>query len=127
MEARQIMSKDAPKPVGPYSQAVLVGHTLYCSGQIALDPKTGELVGRTASEQAERVLGNLNAVLKEAGCDLSDVLKVTMYLRSMADFASVNEVYARHFGNHRPARSTVEVSGMPKGALIEIDAIASVG
>jgi len=127
MEARQIMSKDAPKPVGPYSQAVLVGHTLYCSGQIALDPKTGELVGKTASEQAERVLRNLNAVLKEAGCDLSDVLKVTMYLKSMTDFASVNEVYARHFGNHRPARSTVEVSGLPKGALIEIDAIASVG
>ena len=125
MRAKKIRSKDAPEPVGPYSQAVLVGDTLFCSGQIALDPATGVLVGKTAGEQAERALLNLKAVLREVGCDFSNVVKVTLYLKNMGDFAGVNEVYARYFGENGPARSTVEVSRLPKDALVEIEAVAS--
>jgi len=125
LRAKKIRSKDAPEPVGPYSQAVLVGDTLFCSGQIALDPATGVLVGKTAGEQAERALLNLKAVLGEVGCDFSNVVKVTLYLKNMGDFAGVNEVYARYFGENGPARSTVEVSRLPKDALVEIEAVAS--
>ena len=117
----------APKAIGPYSQAVVVDGTVYTAGQIALDPVTGEVVGRTAAEQTERVLRNLAAVLEAAGSSLGMVVKTTVYLADMADFPAMNEVYARHFGNHKPARSTVQAAGLPKGVRVEIDAIARAG
>ncbi|MHC4547213.1 MAG: Rid family detoxifying hydrolase [Planctomycetota bacterium] len=114
----------APQAIGPYAQAVASGDLLFCSGQIALDPATGELSGTTAADQARRVLANLAAVLAAGGSGLEHVAKTTIYLARMDDFAAVNEVYAAAFGDHRPARATVEVSALPKGALVEVDAIA---
>ncbi len=119
-----IETGDAPAAIGPYSQAVAADGLLYCSGQIALDPETMEMVGATAAEQAHRVLENLEAVLRAGGSGLADVLKTTIYLADMGDFAAVNEVYAAAFGAHRPARATVAAAGLPKGALVEIDAVA---
>jgi len=117
----------APPAIGPYSQAVVVDGMVYTAGQIALDPKTGEVVGRTTAEQTERVLKNLAAVLEAAGSGLAMVVKTTVYLADMADFPAMNEVYAKQFGNHKPARSTVQAAGLPKGVRIEIDAIARAG
>ena len=117
----------APPAIGPYSQAVVVDGMVYTAGQIALDPKTGEVVGRTTAEQTERVLKNLAAVLEAAGSGLSMVVKTTVYLADMADFPAMNEVYAKQFGTHKPARSTVQAAGLPKGVRIEIDAIARAG
>jgi len=117
----------APPAIGPYSQAVVVDGMVYTAGQIALDPKTGEVVGRTTAEQTARVLQNLAAVLEAAGSGLSMVVKTTVYLADMADFPAMNEVYAKQFGNHKPARSTVQAAGLPKGVRIEIDAIARAG
>lgn len=114
----------APKAIGPYSQAIVTGDTVYTAGQVALDPKTGELVGTTVADQTEQVLQNLTAVLAASGSSLGQVVKTTVYLADMADFVAMNEVYARHFGGHRPARSTVQAAGLPKGARVEIDAIA---
>jgi len=119
-----VKTDQAPAAIGPYSQAVASGGFLFCSGQIALDPKTGELVGTTAAEQALRVLANLKAVLEAGGSELGRVIKTTIFLADMADFAAVNEVYAAAFGDHRPARATVAVKALPKGALVEIDAVA---
>ena len=116
----------APQAIGPYSQAVVTGGFVFASGQIALHPATGEMVGSTAAEQAEQVLRNLQAVLQAAGSGLDHVVKTTIYLADMGDFGQVNEVYARHFGDHRPARATVAVAALPKGALVEIEAIAVV-
>ena len=116
----------APQAIGPYSQAVVTGGFVFASGQIALHPETGEMVGSTAAEQAEQVLRNLQAVLQAAGSGLDHVVKTTIYLADMGDFGQVNEVYARHFGDHRPARATVAVAALPKGALVEIEAIAVV-
>lgn len=125
MERRRITTADAPAAIGPYSQAILAGGFVHCSGQIALDPATGTLVEGDVSAQAERVLANLAAVLAAAGSDLSRVVKCTVYLRSMSDFAAVNAVYARHFpGDAPPARATVAVLDLPKGALVEIDCTA---
>lgn len=114
----------APAAIGPYSQAVAADGLLFCSGQIALDPETMEMVGATAAEQAHQVLENLEAVLRAGGSSLKDVLKTTLYLADMGDFTAVNEVYAVAFGEHRPARATVAAAGLPKGALVEIDAVA---
>ncbi len=119
-----VVTDKAPKAIGPYSQAIVTDDTVYTAGQVALDPKTGELVGTTVAEQTERVLQNLTAVLAASGSSLGQVVKTTVYLADMADFAAMNEVYARHFGGHRPARSTVQAAGLPKGARVEIDAIA---
>ncbi|MHC4452908.1 MAG: RidA family protein [Planctomycetota bacterium] len=119
-----IATSDAPGAIGPYSQAVQHNGILYCSGQIPLDPATGELVGSTAAEQADRVLTNLRAVLEAGGASMSSVLKTTVFLADMGDFPDVNEVYARHFGDHRPARATVAVRTLPMSVLVEIDAIA---
>jgi len=119
-----VATDKAPKAIGPYSQAIVTGDTVYTAGQVALDPKTGELVGTTVAEQTEQVLQNLTAVLAASGSSLGQVVKTTVYLTDMADFAAMNEVYARHFGGHRPARSTVQAAGLPKGARVEIDAIA---
>lgn len=119
-----VATDKAPKAIGPYSQAIVTDDTVYTAGQVALDPKTGELVGPAVAEQTEQVFKNLTAVLAAAGSSLGQVVKTTVYLADMADFAAMNEVYARHFGGHRPARSTVQAAGLPKGARVEIDAIA---
>ena len=119
-----VATDKAPKAIGPYSQAIVSDDTVYTAGQVALDPKTGELVGATVAEQTEQVFQNLTAVLAAAGSSLGQVVKTTVYLADMADFGAMNEVYARHFGGHRPARSTVQAAGLPKGARVEIDAIA---
>ena len=119
-----IRTDNAPAPIGPYSQASLAGNELFCSGQIAIDPATGELTGTDAAAQAEQVLKNLNAVLQAADMQFSNVVKTTIYLVDMNDFAAVNTVYAKAFDASKPARSTVAVAALPKGALVEIDAIA---
>lgn len=119
-----VATDKAPKAIGPYSQAIVTDDTVYTAGQVALDPQTGELVGTAVAEQTEQVFKNLTAVLAAAGSSLGQVVKTTVYLADMADFAAMNEVYARHFGGHRPARSTVQAAGLPKGARVEVDAIA---
>ncbi|HLB37205.1 MAG TPA: RidA family protein [Gemmatimonadales bacterium] len=119
-----IATDKAPKAIGPYSQAILVGNVIYTAGQVALDPGTMQIVGQNVAEQTDRVLENLAAVLEQAGSGLQHVVKTTVFLADMADFAAMNEVYARHFGDHRPARSTVAVRTLPKDARVEIDAIA---
>lgn len=121
---RAIATDGAPKAIGPYSQAMAHGGFVFLSGQIPLDPSTGELVSGGLSAGVERVFDNLEAVLKSEGLSLDDVTKATVYLVRMSDFAEMNAVYARRFGNHRPARSTVAVAELPKGAAVEIDLIA---
>jgi len=122
-----VAAAGAPKAIGPYSQAVIVEGTVYTAGQIALDPATNEMVGRTTAEQTDRVLKNLAAVLAAAGSGLGRVIKTTVYLADIADFPAMNEVYARHFGTHKPARSTIQAAALPKGARVEIDAVARSG
>jgi 2-iminobutanoate/2-iminopropanoate deaminase len=125
---RSVVATDrAPAAIGPYSQAVRAGNLLFCSGQIALDPATGELVAGDVVAQTRRVLDNLEAVLAAAGADFGAVVKTTIYLARMGDFAAVNAVYGERVGKTPPARATVEVSGLPKGALVEIDAVALLG
>jgi 2-iminobutanoate/2-iminopropanoate deaminase len=119
-----VSTDKAPKAIGPYSQAIVADNVVYTAGQVALDPQSGELVGKTIIEQTDQVLKNLTAVLAASGSSLGQVVKTTVFLADMADFAAMNEVYARHFGGHRPARSTVQAAGLPKGARVEIDAIA---
>lgn len=114
----------APQAIGPYSQAIVTNGLIFTAGQIALDPQRMELVGTTTAEQTEQVLQNLRAVLEAAGARLEDVVKTTVYLADMADFPAMNEVYGRHFGAHKPARSTVQAAALPKGARVEIDVIA---
>jgi 2-iminobutanoate/2-iminopropanoate deaminase len=127
-KALDIVATDgAPKAIGPYSQAVVVDGMVYTAGQIALDPKTGGIVGQTTPEQTEQVLKNLGAILKAAGSGFELVVKTTVYLADMADFPAMNEVYTRYFPNHRPARSTVQAAALPKAARVEIDAIAKIG
>jgi len=127
MPRQIVQSPDAPAAIGPYSQAVLVtgGRTLYVSGQIALDPTTGTMVGSgDVRAQTERVLDNLAAILTAAGMGFKDVVRCGIFLADLADFAAVNELYAKRFNRAHPARATVQVAGLPKGALVEIDAIA---
>ena len=124
MKLEPVHSDAAPAAIGPYSQAIRAGNLLFCSGQIALDPKTGQIVGTTAAAQAEQVMKNLAAVLAAGGASLASVARTTIFLASMDDFAAVNEVYAKHFGAHKPARATVAVKELPKGGLVEIDCIA---
>jgi 2-iminobutanoate/2-iminopropanoate deaminase len=119
-----IATEGAPKAIGPYSQAVVGGGFLFASGQIPLDPKTGELVGGSIEQSSERIFDNLDAVLREAGLTLADAVKVTVFLTRSEDFPAMNAVYARRFGEHRPARSTVIVAALPKGAPLELDLIA---
>jgi 2-iminobutanoate/2-iminopropanoate deaminase len=121
-----VVSQDAPSPIGPYSQAVAAGGFLFLSGQIALSPSTGEVVGATAAEQAEQVLKNLQAVLSAAGATASSVVKTTIFLTDLSDFSAVNEVYGKVFGasGASPARSTVQVSALPRGVRVEIEAVA---
>lgn len=119
-----ISTSNAPAAIGPYSQAVELNGMLYCSGQIPLDPKTMELVGKNAAEQAKQVMKNLEAVLEVAGTDFSKVVKCSIFLDDMADFASVNEVYGAYFPSEPPARETVAVQTLPKSVLVEISCIA---
>jgi 2-iminobutanoate/2-iminopropanoate deaminase len=125
MSMRMISTDKAPKAIGPYSQGIAASGLLFLSGQVPLDPGTGQLVQGTVQEEVTRVLDNLKAVLEAAGSGLPRVVRTTVYLTSLEDFAAMNEVYARYFGDHRPARSTVQVSALPRGARVEIDAIAS--
>ncbi|MGO9209543.1 MAG: RidA family protein [Terriglobales bacterium] len=119
-----IATKDAPQAIGPYSQAIKAAGLVFCSGQIALDPATGTIVGSDVAQQTERVLQNLAAVLAAAGSGLDRVVKTTVFLKNMGDFAAMNEVYGRHFKTAPPARSTVEAARLPKDVLVEIDVIA---
>ena len=124
MEKDIIFTEKAPAPIGPYSQAVEADGTLYCSGQIPVDPATGD-IPETAEAQARQVLSNLRAVIEEAGAELEDVVKTTIYLTDLRTFATVNAIYGEYFDEETaPARSTVQVAALPKGVLIEIDAIA---
>lgn len=124
---KKIIETDkAPKPIGPYSQAVQYGDLLFTSGQIAIDPATSELLDGDVEEQTQLVLENLKAVLSEAGSSLDKVIKTTIFLKDMNDFIKVNEMYLKYFDASKPARSTVEVSCLPKNVLVEIDCIAAV-
>lgn len=117
-------SAAAPAAIGPYSQAVSVAGFVFTSGQVALDPATGELVAGGFEAEARRVFANLRSVLGAAGCSFGDVVRSTVYLADMADFPVLNRVYAEAFGEHKPARSTVQVAGLPKGARVEVDLVA---
>ncbi len=123
-ERRAIHSDRAPAAIGPYSQAMRAGEWVFLSGQIGLDPATGELVAGGTAAEAARVFANLGAVLDAAGLDFSDVVRVTVYLLDLAEFAAVNQIYAEHFGEPYPARVTVGVASLPKGARVEIEALA---
>ena len=125
---KQIVATDeAPRAIGPYSQAVVAGGLVFASGQIPLDPRTGEFVAGGIREQTERVMQNLSAVLRAAGSGLERVLKATVYLADMADFAEMNEVYGSYFREEPPARSTVQAARLPRDARVEIDVIALAG
>ena len=126
MTIQPIATSNAPKAIGPYSQATVINGMVYTAGQIAFDPTTMEVVTGGIREQTERVLANLQAVLKAAGSDFSKVVKTTVFLVDMADFTAMNEVYAAAFGDHKPARSTVAVAGLPRGVRVEIDVVAAV-
>ena len=124
---RKIINSDqAPAPIGPYSQAIALDNLLFTSGQIAIDPNTGDIIDGDAVAQTRQVLENLKAVLSAAGCNIDTVLKTTIYLKNMDDFTQVNEIYAKYFSDSLPARSTVEVSRLPKNVLVEIDCIANI-
>ncbi len=126
MSDRRVVATDrAPKAIGPYSQAIVAGGMVFCSGMIALDPATGEMVGASdVGVQARRVMDNLRALLEAAGSSLDRVVKTTIYLTDLGDFGTVNEIYGGCFTAAPPARATVQVAGLPKGAMVEIDAIA---
>lgn len=125
MPKKTVMTSQAPKPIGPYSQAVVAGGLLFASGQIALDPETGEIVPGDVSAQTEQVMKNLMAVLKEAKMGPENVVKTTVFLLDMADFPKMNDVYGRYFGKEAPARSTVQAAGLPRGVKVEIDLVAA--
>ncbi len=125
MPKKIVMTPQAPKPIGPYSQAVISGGLLFASGQIALDPETGEIVAGDVVAQTEQVMKNLMAVLKEAKIGPEHVVKTTVFLLDMADFPRMNEVYGRFFGKEAPARSTVQAAALPRGVKVEIDLVAA--
>ena len=120
-----VLTARGPKPIGPYSQAISSSGFVFVSGQVALDPQTGEFVGKDVRQQTERVMENLKGILEASGASLNQVVKTTVFLQDMNDFAAMNEVYARYFTSAPPARSTVQVARLPKEALVEIDVIAS--
>ncbi|MEJ5300959.1 MAG: RidA family protein [Thermodesulforhabdaceae bacterium] len=124
---KYIYSEKAPHPVGPYSHAVQTGNFLFLSGQIGIDPQTGDLVSTDIRDQTKTALNHIKAILEEAGCDIESVVKTTVFLTTMEHFTVMNEIYAEFFGSHRPARSCVAVSKLPKNALVEIEVIAYMG
>lgn len=124
MERKVVLSSDAPKPIGPYSQAIEAGGFIFCSGQIPLDPQTGRIIEGSIHTQTERILTNLKAVLEAAGSSLEQTVKMTVYLTDLADFESLNQVLGKHFPQEPPARAVVQVSALPKNATVEIDLIA---
>jgi 2-iminobutanoate/2-iminopropanoate deaminase len=119
-----IYTPDAPAPIGPYSQAVLAGNTLYVSGNIALDPETGQLINENITEETHAVMKNMEAILRAAGFSFSDVVKCTIFIQDMGQFATINEAYGQYFKTNPPARETVEVSKLPKNVNVEISCIA---
>lgn len=121
---RIINTENAPAPIGPYSQSVLAGNTLYVSGQIPLNPKTGELISTSIEEETEMVMNNIQAILTEAGVDFSNIVKCSIFVKDLGDFALINETYGKYFPNNPPARETVEVSRLPKDVNVEISCIA---
>jgi len=121
-----ILTDRGPKPIGPYSQAIRTNGFLYVSGQVALDPKTSEMSGTDIRQQTERVFENVKGILEAAGSNLHHIVKTTVFLKDMNDFAAMNEVYAKYFTSAPPARSTVQVSRLPKDALVEIEVIAAI-
>mmetsp|Transcript_25755 Transcript_25755/g.71930 ORF Transcript_25755/g.71930 Transcript_25755/m.71930 type:complete len:171 (+) Transcript_25755:3-515(+) len=123
-EIKEIKTDNAPAPVGPYSQAVQVAGTLYCSGQIALDPTTGDMINDNVQDETRQIFVNMDAVLKEAGTTKDRIVRCTVFLVDLNDFGLVNEIYAEYFGDVKPSRSCVQVSALPKGAKVEIDCIA---
>ena len=125
MPTKYVATAHAPKPVGPYSQGVISGGLLFCSGQIALNPDTGELIEGDVAAQTDQVLKNLIAVLREAKMGPENVVKTTVYLADLADFQRMNDVYARYLGKQPPARTTIQAAGLPRGVKIEIDVIAA--
>ena len=125
MARRIIDTADAPKAVGPYSQAVTAGNMLFCSGQIPLDPGTGKLIDGDVTEQTARVLENLGAVLRANGMTFGHVVKTTVFMTDLGEFAAMNDVYAGYFPKDQPARSTIQVAALPKGARVEIEAVAA--
>ena len=124
MKKKQIQTTQAPSAIGPYSQAIRIGEFLYTSGQIALNPENMEMMNSTIEEETEWVLKNLEAILKADGMSLAHVIKTTVYLTDLGEFARVNQVYENFFGETKPARACVQVAALPKGAKVEIDAIA---
>ena len=122
-----VETKNAPAAIGPYAQGQIVGNLVFTAGQIPLDPTSMELVTGDIAQQTERVMKNLAAILEAAGASLGSVVKTTVFLRDMGDFAAMNEVYGRHFGNHKPARSTVQAARLPRDVAVEIEAIAALG
>ena len=126
MKLKVITTDKAPAAIGPYSQAIQAGGLLFCSGQIPLDPVSGEIVAGDVQRQAEQVMENISAVLSAAGAGFNDVVKATVFLVEMGDFGAVNEVYGRYFSGHKPARSTVAVKELPRGVRVEIEVIACV-
>ena len=124
MTLQKIATERAPKAIGPYSQAITTGDLVFCAGQVALDPATGEPLQGDVKVQTARILDNLAAVLAAAGSDLAHVVKTTVFLTDMGDFAAMNETYAQKFGDHRPARSTIGIAALPRGMRVEIECIA---
>jgi len=124
--SKKINSDKAPAPIGPYSQAIALDNLLFTSGQIAINPSTGDIIDGDVVAQTRQVLENLKAVLSAAGCTIDSVVKTTIFLKNMDDFTQVNEIYAKYFSDSLPARSTVEVSRLPKNVLVEIDCIANI-
>ena len=126
MSVRRVNTTSAPQAIGPYSQGMVANGLLFTAGQIAIDPQTGRLVEGGLAPQTERVLANLGAVLEAAGASWNDVVKTTVYLHDMADFPTFNELYGRLIGDARPARTTIQAAALPRGALVEIDAVVRV-
>ena len=120
-----VLTDRGPKPIGPYSQAIKAGGFLFASGQVAIDPASNEFVPGDIRQQTERALENIKGILEAAGCNLHKIVKTTVFLKNMSDFTAMNEVYAKYFTTAPPARSTVEVAGLPKNALVEIEVIAT--
>lgn len=125
MQSQPVFTPCAPLPIGPYSQAIQVGGMIFVSGQIALDPATGDLVGGSFDDECRQVINNLGAVLSASGASFHDVVKTTIYVTDLADFGRLNAVYGEVFGHTKPARATVQVAALPKGARVEIEAVAA--